>query len=120
MAKPELGTKRLCAACNLKFYDLHKTPIVCPTCAAVFVVPTPAPPRPPRRPFQRPTHTMMPTPLVTEEGELRQEAIVDDAEIDRPDALVAQDDKLDDEQEEKVGDEDDGAGVPVLENIDEE
>ena len=120
MVKPELGTKRLCAACNLKFYDLHKTPIVCPTCAAVFVVPAPAPARPSRRPFARPTPTMMPIPLVAEEGELRHDAIVDDTEIDRPDALVAQDDKLSDEQEEKVGDEDDDAGVPVIEDIDEE
>ena len=40
MSKPELGTKRLCAGCNAKFYDLLKTPIVCPTCEAVFVTNT--------------------------------------------------------------------------------
>ena len=39
MTKPELGTKRICAGCGAKFYDLHKTPIVCPTCEAVFVLP---------------------------------------------------------------------------------
>ncbi len=39
MAKPELGTKRLCANCGAKFYDLSKTPIVCPKCETVFVVP---------------------------------------------------------------------------------
>ncbi len=32
MAKPELGTKRLCTNCGAKFYDLSKTPIVCPKC----------------------------------------------------------------------------------------
>ena len=32
MAKPELGTKRLCSNCSAKFYDLNKTPIVCPKC----------------------------------------------------------------------------------------
>ena len=26
VTKPELGTKRLCAGCNAKFYDLLKTP----------------------------------------------------------------------------------------------
>ena len=41
MTKPELGTKRLCAGCNAKFYDLLKSPIVCPMCEAVFVVPKP-------------------------------------------------------------------------------
>lgn len=39
MAKPELGTKRLCASCGAKFYDLNKDPIVCPKCETVFVVP---------------------------------------------------------------------------------
>jgi uncharacterized protein (TIGR02300 family) len=32
VAKPELGTKRLCTNCGAKFYDLNKTPIVCPKC----------------------------------------------------------------------------------------
>ena len=36
MAKPELGTKRLCASCGAKFYDLNKDPIVCPKCETVF------------------------------------------------------------------------------------
>lgn len=33
MAKPELGTKRVCVACGAKFYDLRKDPAVCPACA---------------------------------------------------------------------------------------
>src|ERR1700712_2035824 len=41
VSKPELGTKRLCAGCNAKFYDLLKSPIVCPMCEAVFVIPKP-------------------------------------------------------------------------------
>ena len=32
MAKAELGTKRLCGNCGVKFYDLNKDPIVCPKC----------------------------------------------------------------------------------------
>ena len=38
MAKPELGTKRLCNSCGVKFYDLNKDPIVCPKCATVMQV----------------------------------------------------------------------------------
>jgi uncharacterized protein (TIGR02300 family) len=38
LAKPDLGTKRLCGNCGAKFYDLSKTPIVCPKCETVFVV----------------------------------------------------------------------------------
>jgi uncharacterized protein (TIGR02300 family) len=37
VAKPELGTKRLCAECGAKFYDLNKDPITCPKCSTVFV-----------------------------------------------------------------------------------
>ena len=53
MAKPELGTKRFCASCGAKFYDLNKTPITCPKCGTPFkVVPvTPVTTRP--RPDQR-------------------------------------------------------------------
>ena len=36
MAKPELGTKRLCGSCGAKFYDLNKTPITCPKCQTVM------------------------------------------------------------------------------------
>jgi uncharacterized protein (TIGR02300 family) len=36
MTKPELGTKRLCAQCGAKFYDLHHSPITCPKCDRVF------------------------------------------------------------------------------------
>jgi uncharacterized protein (TIGR02300 family) len=37
VAKPDLGTKRLCAGCGAKFYDLNRTPIVCPKCETEFV-----------------------------------------------------------------------------------
>ena len=43
MAKPELGTKRLCAGCGAKFYDLNKDPIVCPKCGTVYEVVVVAP-----------------------------------------------------------------------------
>jgi uncharacterized protein (TIGR02300 family) len=36
VAKPELGTKRLCGSCAAKFYDLNKDPIVCPKCHTVM------------------------------------------------------------------------------------
>ena len=36
MAKPEWGKKRICSSCNTRFYDLNKSPIICPSCGAVF------------------------------------------------------------------------------------
>lgn len=32
MAKPELGTKRVCIACGAKFYDMARVPAACPKC----------------------------------------------------------------------------------------
>jgi uncharacterized protein (TIGR02300 family) len=36
VAKPELGTKRLCAHCGTRFYDLNHAPATCPKCGTVF------------------------------------------------------------------------------------
>jgi uncharacterized protein (TIGR02300 family) len=36
VAKPELGTKRLCGNCGAKFYDLNKSPTNCPKCGTLF------------------------------------------------------------------------------------
>ena len=36
MAKVDLGTKRACLACGMRFYDFSRTPIICPGCGAEF------------------------------------------------------------------------------------
>ena len=36
MAKPEWGIKRTCQECGKKFYDLNKSPIICPSCGTEF------------------------------------------------------------------------------------
>lgn len=35
MAKPEWGVKRSCMTCGARFYDMRRTPVVCPKCDAV-------------------------------------------------------------------------------------
>ena len=45
MAKPELGTKRVCVACGARFYDLTKIPAVCPKCATEQPIEQPRPRR---------------------------------------------------------------------------
>jgi uncharacterized protein (TIGR02300 family) len=68
VAKPELGTKRLCASCGAKFYDLSKTPISCPKCGTVFeVVPVTTRPRPDQA---RPVRAVEPEAPEAEEAEL--------------------------------------------------
>jgi uncharacterized protein (TIGR02300 family) len=36
VAKPEWGSKRVCLNCGARFYDMNRTPIVCPACETVF------------------------------------------------------------------------------------
>ena len=61
MAKPELGTKRLCGNCGAKFYDLSKDPIVCPKCHTVLELATVnARARP--EPAAAPVHVAAPAP----------------------------------------------------------
>jgi uncharacterized protein (TIGR02300 family) len=47
MVKPELGTKRVCAACSTRFYDLGKSPAICPKCGTEQPVDQPRLRRPP-------------------------------------------------------------------------
>jgi uncharacterized protein (TIGR02300 family) len=44
MSKPAKGTKRVCPSCGARFYDLSRTPIICPACQTVYQV-TPPPSR---------------------------------------------------------------------------
>ena len=36
MAKPEWGAKRICHSCGARYYDMGKTPIICPTCGVEY------------------------------------------------------------------------------------
>jgi uncharacterized protein (TIGR02300 family) len=102
VTKPELGTKRLCAGCNAKFYDLLKTPIVCPICEAVFVLPKVVPPRP-RRGFE-------PLPAVAAVVTVPEIALDDAPKLD---GAPASGDNADGEKQAE-------GGVALLEEIDED
>jgi len=36
VVKAAWGTKRTCQSCSAHFYDLHKSPIACPKCGAIY------------------------------------------------------------------------------------
>ena len=36
MAKVELGLKRTCLSCEMRFYDFKRSPIICPGCGTEF------------------------------------------------------------------------------------
>jgi uncharacterized protein (TIGR02300 family) len=41
MGRPELGTKLACTGCSERFYDLNRSPAVCPKCGAPQSLPKP-------------------------------------------------------------------------------
>ena len=36
MAKADLGLKRTCLSCGMRYYDFNRTPIICPGCQTEF------------------------------------------------------------------------------------
>lgn len=78
MSKEQRGTKRLCESCEKKFYDLGKTPIVCPICETPFVEEKPKP-KPKPRPRPRPRPKAADAPAKEEEQAAEKEAVAEQA-----------------------------------------
>jgi uncharacterized protein (TIGR02300 family) len=98
VAKPEWGTKRICLSCGARFYDLQRSPIVCPACGAVFDLEVAGRARR-ARPAARSAVTADVEEAVVDETEL---AVVAEGDLDETEAELDEDTELADE-----GDEDD-------------
>ena len=76
MAKPDLGTKRVCPDTGRKFYDLNKTPVISPYTGKVVPIAEPTPPSAraepaaPARPVPAPSETVVPETADAEFGSL--------------------------------------------------
>ncbi|HTW71187.1 MAG TPA: TIGR02300 family protein [Acetobacteraceae bacterium] len=85
MGRPELGTKCTCASCAARFYDLNRSPAVCPKCGA------PQPPvvvraaRPARTNFASAHMSRRPMPAIAEEEAEPLAAVEDDVDEDGDD-----------------------------------
>ena len=107
MAKPEWGTKRECAECGARFYDLTRTPIICPKCETTFIIEVP---KPSSRSKAKAAAAPKPTVVEAEEGATDDEAELlktvgieeDDSEEDEEDGVVGDVFVEDDEDEEDV------------------
>jgi len=95
VAKPELGTKRVCPSCATKYYDLNRNPIVCPNCGTVFVIAAPTPRAAERKPE--------PVVKVVEEAAV--------TEIEREPDVVSLEEVEEAEEADAVPDADDEAAV---------
>jgi uncharacterized protein (TIGR02300 family) len=127
VAKPELGIKRLCASCGAKFYDLSKTPIVCPKCSTVYEVTLPRAKSDPRGAAAAAAATTVPEPEAAEtetvsleeadaeatgHGKAEVPESVDDIEVDEPieddddddSTFIADEEEGDDDVTDIIGD----------------
>ena len=111
MSKPEWGTKRTCLSCGAKFYDLRKSPIVCPSCGATYDPEGLAKPRRTRN--AKPAKPEPPAPKkakAAEEADAELEAEGEDI-ADLPDDDIEIDDSEDDSVLVDVDDDDDDDGL---------
>jgi len=91
MSKPARGIKRVCQSCGTRFYDLGRTPIVCPSCQAVYQVTQPTSRRGERAPVPEVREKVEPeveavalepeTISLEEVEEAGEEVVVEDEEI---------------------------------------
>jgi uncharacterized protein (TIGR02300 family) len=91
MSKPARGIKRVCQSCGTRFYDLGRTPIVCPSCQAVYQVTQPTSRRGERAPAPEVREKVEPevetaaaepeTISLEEVEEAGEEAAIEDEEI---------------------------------------
>jgi uncharacterized protein (TIGR02300 family) len=96
MVKPELGTKRVCVACGARFYDLTRSPAICPKCGTEQPVEQPRLRRPPGGSAEdrRPKKAAAPveeaeTETVAADDETEEDVLEDTSDLeDDADAIV--------------------------------
>jgi uncharacterized protein (TIGR02300 family) len=119
VAKPEWGAKRICLGCDARYYDFHRSPIVCPACGAVFDLELAAGRLRRARPAPRAAAPAAGIAVVAavEEDEEDQVEVVDD-EVDEDE--LDEDEHDDEIKETKKGKSKDKAGAGKDADVDEE
>ena len=83
MAKPDLGTKRVCPDTGRKFYDLNKTPVISPYTGKVVPIAVPAPARARPEPVAARPAPVAPTVSVEPETADAEFVSLEDAEAEQ-------------------------------------
>ncbi len=104
MGRPELGTKCACASCAERFYDLNRSPAVCPKCGAEQPPFVPRVARPVRLGPVNAFYRRRPAPAAAEEeieplSTVEVEDTEDDDDVDVGDADIEPDTEVIPEQE---------------------
>lgn len=115
MSKDKRGTKRLCASCENKFYDLGNDPIICPLCETPFVPEKPKP-RPKPKNAPAPVAAKVEEPVAKPEPAAVSEPPAPDPEFVTQEEAAAEEDVDEDAKLADLGD--DEADIPPDENKD--
>ncbi|MFM9848859.1 MAG: FYDLN acid domain-containing protein [Hyphomicrobiaceae bacterium] len=95
--KADRGTKRTCqdASCGLRFYDLARDPITCPTCEAAYKIIV-MPPAAIRKPYKKFDHSVKASAPIEPEKEAEDDIVVaDDTDGEVHDAIILEDEEED-------------------------
>ncbi len=123
MAKPDLGTKRVCPDTGRKFYDLNKTPVISPYTGKVVPIAAPAPARARAEPAAARPAPAAPTESIVPETVDAEFVSLEDAEAEQQGKKPAAADaktEAGEEEEVEIGDEslDDAAFIEEQEEGD--
>jgi uncharacterized protein (TIGR02300 family) len=91
VAKPEWGSKRVCLSCGARFYDMKRSPIVCPACDTVF---DPAANSKPRR-----SRTAAKAPAAAAAAAATTVVVLEPDEAETDDEIAVADDEAEEESE---------------------
>ena len=95
VGRPELGTKCTCASCAERFYDLNRSPAVCPKCGATQPSVVARAPRLVRASPSSPHMSRRTFPVAAEEEAEPLAAVEEDEDEDADDATEEIDAELD-------------------------
>jgi len=104
VSKTEWGVKRVCATCAVPFYDLHRYPIRCPKCDAVF---RPAAPTSRRAAAKRPAPSKRGWPKAMPNEERAPAPVAGSPPQRATDVDEDEEDKVDQDDEDEVLERDD-------------
>lgn len=109
MPKEEWGVKRICPSCAVRFYDLQRDPMTCPSCDAEFSLESlTAPKGRAARAEKAKSPVAEPAAPVVDDAE---EVVLDDDDTDAVPA--AGDDLLDDDEDDDTANLEEIADVPA-------
>lgn len=94
VGKPKLGKKHICLNCEARFFDLGKTPVVCPKCGTEVVVE-----KPKKKRSKKAKTEEAAAAALAEEKASNAPAAEDDDEDEDIDDITADDDDDDDDEE---------------------